>query len=423
MRTFTPIALALCMLHAAVCHAVVHIQPNPITGQNYTQVLFNGSTQLRFDLVFIGDGFTESQQADFNARVDDAVAALKARQPYARRMCAFNVWRVNVISSESGIDHPVQNTLRDTELDCRYGNPASGEPERCITSDFPIKCFQAANNAPANDAIVVLVNDIQPGGCAKEAVYSSIAADFGEIITHELGHKIGALADEYECYVCAGADANRTHVGPEPIAANITTILDRTTTKWASRINSSTSLPTTSNNPPGVVGLWEGGGYYAHAIYRPQEQCQMRTLNVPFCAVCEAAMDMALSAHCTPSELSPPSGESVDMDLLRRTRLVWRTPIVIRRPLPPCLTCPPHGGPERVVLRVSGAPAGFSMRVLDDRGNVVARDDFARDGLSVTFDADPAHQYVTDLVGENPTGRQLDLVTELTRNGRRQALR
>jgi hypothetical protein len=39
---------------------------------------------------------------------------------------------------------------------------------------------------------------------------------------------------------------------------------------------------------PGAVGLYEGAQYYHCGIYRPQGDCMMRHLGVPFCAVCDA---------------------------------------------------------------------------------------------------------------------------------------
>ena len=126
------ISLTLAALFALQAHvwSAVNIQQN--NGQNYTAVLSNGSTTQKYDIVFVGDGFTANDQTAFNNAVDAAVAALRARPGCAETMCGFNIWRVNVVSSESGIDHPKDNIARNTELDCRYGNPANNEAERCV---------------------------------------------------------------------------------------------------------------------------------------------------------------------------------------------------------------------------------------------------------------------------------------------------
>ena len=214
-----------------VAHAEVPVQVQP-TGLTYTGILVNGSATSKFDIVFIGDGFQKSEQTAFNNKVNEAVAALQNRPGYSARMCGFNIWRVNVLSTDSGIDHPKNGISKNTALDCRYGNPAMSEAERCIVTDSPAKCFEAAANAPARDAVFVLVNDTQWGGCAGNVVCSSIAAGFDGLITHELAHDVGELADEYDCYVCDGSDNNRTYSGSDPSEVNITNNTDRATTKW-----------------------------------------------------------------------------------------------------------------------------------------------------------------------------------------------
>jgi hypothetical protein len=37
----------------------------------------------------------------------------------------------------------------------------------------------------------------------------------------------------------------------------------------------------------GTIGLFEGGDYYHCNVYRPEFDCRMRTVNQPFCAVCQ----------------------------------------------------------------------------------------------------------------------------------------
>jgi hypothetical protein len=215
-------------------------------------------------------------------------------------MCAFNAWRVNVVSAESGIDHPRLGVFKATELDCRFGN--INEPDRCITSDSPAKCYEAAAYCPGYDAICVLVNDSMSGGCATgEFVFSSISVDFIAILPHELGHRIGALADEYSCYLCEPGEVTQPYTGPEPPAPNVTSQTKRKNIKWKDLIASRTHLPTTQDNPPGVVGLWTGAWYRQTGIYRPQSLCMMRMLGWPFCAVCDRELDSQLAGYCTDS--------------------------------------------------------------------------------------------------------------------------
>jgi hypothetical protein len=274
--------------------AQVPVQTND-NGKKYTAVLLNGAVSKKFDIVFIGDGFTEQDQATFNRKVDEAVAALRSRIPYSEFMTSFNIWRVNVLSTVSGVSRPDEGIIKSTPLQCRYGNSAAGEATRCITTDNIANCYAAAGNAPAYDAIYVLVNDTHWGGCAGDMVFTSIADGFAGIVTHELGHKIGALADEYTCYLCNGQDDQTPYNGSEPIQANITKQKNRTQIKWTSLIATATPVPTTTNNPSGVVGLFEGGGYKPRGLYRPQFACHMQNTTDEFCAVCRDVIRRRLS--------------------------------------------------------------------------------------------------------------------------------
>ncbi len=387
----------------------------------YTSILSSGSTASKYDIVFIGDGFTAAEQNIFNQKVNDAVTALQNLQPYSDRMCALNIWRVNVVSNESGVDHPADGITKDTELDCRYGNPADSEAERCITSDSPAKCYEAANYAPAYDAVFVLVNDTQWGGCAGGLVFSSISTNFANIITHELGHKIGNLADEYTCYICNGSDSNESYTGPEPTRVNLTTITDRTTTKWADKIDAATPLPTTTNIPPGVVGLWEGGGYKARDIYRPQSNCQMKNSNIRFCKVCRDEMERILTSRCSFCDLNPSSV----LCLVGRWDLIevpWWYRLRIRFPWPPvCLSCPPDIFRfDYEVLFESIVNPGATVIVYDQNGKEIAQGVTQEQGqpLSVKFSGTRFKNYTIELDTGKPSSKSLQLNPKILANGK-----
>jgi hypothetical protein len=404
--------LVLMTFASLVARAEVAVQVQP-TGLTYTPILVNGSSTSKFDIVFIGDGFTKNEQTAFNNKVKEAVAALQNRPGYSARMCGFNIWRVNVLSTDSGIDHPKDGISKNTELDCRYGNPAADEAERCIVSDSPAKCFEAAANAPARDAVFVLVNDTQWGGCAGEIVCSSIAAGFDGIITHELGHGLGKLADEYDCYVCDGTDDNRTYSGNDLKAVNITNNTDRATTKWHDLIQATTTIPTTTDTPPGVVGLWEGGGYYRRGLFRPQNICHMRQTADPFCAVCARKLDGDLAIRCM-----------AVLDLLKNRRFIWREPL--RFPIPICLSCPqpPESNPlDRVTLQLAGLPRDAIVRIVDSQGKLIAQGQPSANGVSVDFQSSRAERYFAEVIlAQSMTSREVTLRTELFRNGQAQEL-
>jgi hypothetical protein len=66
-------------------------------------------------------------------------------------------------------------------------------------------------------------------------------------------------------------------------------------------------VPTTSNAncakcdpqptpaPAGTVGLFEGADYYHCNVYRAEFNCRMRSINFPFCAVCQQVIEKKLT--------------------------------------------------------------------------------------------------------------------------------
>lgn len=391
-----------------------------LDGSSYTDVMVNGSPGLKFNIVFVGDGFTSAEQSLFNSKVNLALAALWNFEPYASHMCAFNIYRVNVASTESGIDHPMEGIYKDTELDCTYGDEGDGEAERCITSDSPAKCYEAAGYAPAYDAVFVLVNDDQWGGCASgQLVFSSISPNFHQIITHELGHRVGGLADEYTCYICDGSDDNLVFTDPEPDKPNVTK--DVTGLKWADLIAPGTPLPTTVNNPDGVVGCWEGGMYHGLGIYRPQFTCMMRESDEPFCKVCHRHMADIMENY----EVEPPNlyCSGALWDILAFARQPW-TEVGWQFLLPQCLTCPPREfDHDEVVYILEGLPPGFQMQIVDQNGRIVGKAVQSDAGLTARFDAQPSTQYYAQIFSDaEPTGQVLDLQSQLRFNGEEFAL-
>ena len=87
----------------------------------------------------------------------------------------------------------------------------------------------------------------------------------------------------------ANEEAYPTEV--EPWEPNITTLADFKG-KWENLIPKDAPRPTpVSEAAKWPVGLYEGGGYVSHGVYRPADNCRMRTNTAPdFCPACRQAL-------------------------------------------------------------------------------------------------------------------------------------
>ena len=150
------------------------------------------------------------------------------------------------------------------------------------------------------DHIVVVINSAKYGGGAIYNFYSvsSLHQMAGMVLTHELGHGIGGLADEYVDEDLSYADLHRTAY--EPLEPNITNLVDFQS-KWQSMLKKGTPVPTPDNNKVpdnenGPLGVYEGAGYSATGVYRPVMHCMMRDY-APFCPVCSKRLVEVFSLY------------------------------------------------------------------------------------------------------------------------------
>lgn len=247
---------------------------------------------------------------------------------------------------------------------------------------------------------------------------STTSPGFAGIITHELGHKIGRLEDEYDCYVYNGSDDNVSYTGPEPAAANVTRGTTLATIKWNDLIESTTPLPTTVDTPPGVVGIWEGAYYAEHDAYRPQNGCHMRSAGGPFCAVCEREMRKELGSHCSKCDILPVLCRDLSewVSCPRPCgRIRWRIPVG-------CLQCGEIAWEDEILYELEGVERQSTLQVLDDHGQVIAEGRPSERGISVTFKASRSRSYVIELQNAGQTRETQTFRARLLRNGKPAAL-
>jgi hypothetical protein len=235
-----------------------------------------GAPDTRFDLVFVGDGYTAAELTTYSEHVASKWAELSAVEPFASYAGYFNVWRVDVVSPQSGVDHdPTLGESRDTTLDmgffCQGNDPAT---ERLLCVD-QAKANQFAALAPQADQVIALGNTAKYGG-AGGGVATAAGANWqaGQIAVHELGHSIGHLADEYDY-------PYDTYTGFEPSEVNVTK--DPTGAKWSAHLG----RPSPDG---GVIGAYEGARYHLHGLYRPSQDSIMRTLGREFNSIGRDAM-------------------------------------------------------------------------------------------------------------------------------------
>ena len=269
-----------------------------------TQIAGSAPRNRAFNIVLLAEGFRSTEQGQFDAACTAFLATFFATAPFDELRPAINVFRVNVTSTDSGADDPAATggtgaTAR-TYFDATFGGNGI---RRLLLVNQATALTVAAAQVPEFTVALVIVNSTIYGGAGGSVATYSLAASATEIAIHELGHTAFGLADEYPCYACSATETDRDrHPGPEPREPNVTTNTNRATLKWNWAVAAATAVPTMSNPncgevdtrpspvPAGTVGTFEGAHYFHCGGHRPEFDCKMRNLGVPFCRVCRAAI-------------------------------------------------------------------------------------------------------------------------------------
>ena len=253
-------------------------------------------------------------------------------EPFRSRRGDFNVRVLELPATKSGVHRPRTRDDRRSVTGIEYN---IFDSERYVLTLDNRAMRDAAASAPY-DFLEILVNEKQygGGGIFNDQATSSVDSGFAEyVFVHEFGHHFAGLGDEYYtsdvAYETGGADH------PEPWEPNITA--NGAHPKWFDLVTPGTPLPTPwrkqefeahsreyqavrrklrEENAPeskmdelfrelqtwetkflgseqyaNKVGAFEGAGYEAKGLYRPEADCIMFTRNeVGFCDVCTRAI-------------------------------------------------------------------------------------------------------------------------------------
>lgn len=228
------------------------------------------------------DGFPNlDDQATFDANVRALLRSLFGSDVWRETRETFNVYCIRLVSQQAGTDildeqgHVILS--RDTALGGWIESPERGY---VLRADEAIVQQYVNRYVPFADTRVVLLNQPVQIGRANSyillrgGVTASLANHY--VMSHEMGHNVGLLADEYE-------EFPESYEGPERLRPNITTFTEPDLIPWRSMISPGKQIPSVDLTPG--VGLYEGAYYRPGGIYRPVQRCTMRG-SERFCPVC-----------------------------------------------------------------------------------------------------------------------------------------
>jgi len=280
--SFTPI-------HETVIDpADIYIRREKPATANVTRIYGNSNPASGVDLAFIAEGYTSDEMGKFREDVKKLADVLFATAPFGNYRDRINIWAVEAVSADSGTDIPGEGIYQNTALNSSFYTFGT---DRYLTTQDIKSVNDYAANVP-HDNIIVLINSTKYGGGGVYNYYSGTTTGHPlspVVFIHEFGHGFAGLADEYYSSEVAYEEFYPLNV--EPWEPNITTMVNFDS-KWKKLIAAGTPVPTPAEEKyAGVTGLFEGGGYSAKGIFRPEMDCRMKS-NGPkgYCTVCSDAI-------------------------------------------------------------------------------------------------------------------------------------
>jgi hypothetical protein len=281
----------------------------------------NGDAKSRFSMVILGDGYTAAELPRYRAHLDKHLNILWSYEPWRSYRNYINVYSVEVVSGESGIDcDPEIRERRRTPLGLSFGGGCTNITARGIT---PAREMQetirryAAMATGDYDQILIIANTDTYGGIGGALATTSGGNALGPYITpHELGHSLGRLSDEY--MHSARGVPTPPYQGGEPDAVHLTLLtveqMKDQQAKWW-RWLGETSVS------GGVIDRYEGGGTRTSGIWRPSKHSMMQWIVYPYDQPSRERMVQRISARVnliaasTPTDAPVGAGDVIWIDV------------------------------------------------------------------------------------------------------------
>jgi hypothetical protein len=308
-----------------VLGALLLLSVNLAAQGTLTQIINNGPTDKRLNVVIIAEAYTADQEGQFSIDAVNMVDYLFTLSPFDVYSSYFNVFSIFVASAQSGADHPTDWIYRDTYFNSTYDSygitRALTIPPNNYDPDYSHGAGKVysllATHLPDYDMVIIIVNDPQYGGTGGSFAISSIHASAPEIVAHEVGHSFGNLGDEYDT-VTPGYSG---HESPNTTAQTVRELI-----RWTDWILPETPVPTPEyGGYSEAVGLFEGACYEPIGWYRPKLHCKMQALGYLFCEVCKEQLVKMIYTFLSPIESYTPQSLNFTLGYFESTILSIET--------------------------------------------------------------------------------------------------
>ncbi len=227
----------------------------------------SGNDNENFVILFLGDGYTKSEQDMFIKDITVLTGTLLAKEPFRSSSDKINIYAVPTVSAESGVSdaYSTKNTYYGITHYARRTFFGQGGEEKAREIKTAIENTYLDKGACVG-TIHVLSNSDDYFGSSSSALFSYASKPElykgGEASIHEIAHSIGKLKDEY---------------GEVPDSENTSTGGKTEDVAWKQFLGFS------------GVGITLNGNH--GSSYIPTLSCIMKSIdNYNFCEVCKSEL-------------------------------------------------------------------------------------------------------------------------------------
>jgi len=149
------------------------------------------------NVLIIGEGFTENSKEKFFSYCFNQGAFFIERVPLSEKFNLVAIWLPSV---DDGIDIPEEGVVKDTPLDSYYDEGFYEVRKSLKAKEYLARFLRRKEEK--QDFLVITINDNRASGFSagikgSYAVLPLETSGVQDVLTHELGHLIAGLADEY----------------------------------------------------------------------------------------------------------------------------------------------------------------------------------------------------------------------------------
>lgn len=272
-------------------HEVGMKETNKPTYNPFSLHIASEDVSKKLDIVIVPAGYTQKDSLKMVRDLELFTQQFFDKPPFSDSKDKINIRGICYFSEQTGIPGLDSTIDNNTYLGVTYNTFGS---KRYIMTRNVFNLHDIITNIPYDQIVIMCNSDVYGGG----GIFNFYATSYvnpknGFVLIHEFGHSFAGLGDEYSENDIEVEGATQTI---EPWQKNVTSLKDFSK-KWQNMMDKNTPIPTPCTKEYNdKVGVYEGAAYVSKGLYRPYQDCLMKS-DKPFCPVCTKEINKMLDLY------------------------------------------------------------------------------------------------------------------------------